>query len=631
MRVSVSVAAGICGLAIFAAHAMAQDLGQGPAVGGSPAQGVAAGGRGRGPSAPVEITQHGEQLYQARCATCHEHPTGRIPPREMITVSRSPEYIVQVLTTGAMVQQASGLTNDDKKAIATYLMGRLPLVAEEVNPMANRCTRAPTPLSLNGSPWIGWGGVGTSNTRYQPDPGLKASEIPKLKLKWVFALPGTTSSQASIVGNRIFVPTMSGTLLSLDKESGCAYWTTDVGAPIRTAPSVARLAGNKFAVLVSDNKGEALALDANTGKILWRTKVEDHLWVRMTGAPTVYQNRVYVPVSSFEENVRSSPDYPCCTFRGSVAVLDVGTGKMIYKAYTLDDPPKLLADGRRTGPAGVAVWSAPTIDPDRQLMYVGTGNSYTEPDPPAADAVIAMDLATGAKKWVSQVTPIDNFAIPCAANAPPTCRPRSLDYDLGSSPLLVTMPGGKQILGVTSKSGEVIGMDLANQGKIMWRTKVGRGGAMGGIEWGGASDGQRIYASVSDTGGGGTDPATPGLYAMSPADGTLLWSAPSPKGACAWGPQQCSNAYYSAPVVIPGAVFAGSFDGHERAYAADDGRLLWDFDTGHSFDAVDGGKANGGSIDQGGQTIAGGTLLVLSGARNGYPGNALLAFSVDGK
>jgi polyvinyl alcohol dehydrogenase (cytochrome) len=191
------------------------------------------------------------------------------------------------------------------------------------------------------------------------------------------------------------------------------------------------------------------------------------------------------------------------------------------------------------------------------------------------------------------------------------------------------MPGGKQILGVTSKSGEVMAMDLANQGKILWRTKVGRGGAMGGIEWGGASDGKRIYASVADWNGG--PDATPGLYALSPADGTLLWSVPSPKGACAWSPQPCNNAYYSAPVVIPGAVFAGSADGHERAYAANDGRLLWDFDTGHAFDAVDRGKANGGAIDQGGQTIAEGTLLVVSGARNGYPGNALLAFTIDGK
>ena len=380
-------------------------------------------------------------------------------------------------------------------------------------------------------------------------------------------------------------------------------------------------------MLAANNNGEAFALDADTGEMLWCTTVEDHSWVRMTGAPTVYQNRVYVPVSSFEENVRSSPDYPCCTFRGSVAVLNIATGQMIFKGYTLD-PPKRLADGRRTGPAGVAVWSAPTIDPDRKLIYVGTGNSYTEPDPPEADAVIAMDLATGARKWVSTVTPIDNFAIPCAANAPPNCRPRSLDYDLGSSPLLITMPGGKQILGALSKSGEVIGMDLANQGKILWRTRVGRGGAQGGIVWGGASDGQRIYATVSDV---RVPDGTPGLYAVSPADGSVLWSAPAPKAACAWGPQPCYNSYFSAPIVIPGVVFAGSLDGHVRAYGAEDGRLLWDVDTGHSFNAINGGQANGGSIDSSGQTIAEGTLLVLSGSRNYYPGNALLAFTVDGK
>jgi len=636
MRLSVGFAAGLCALAILGAKAIAQapeDAPEqsAPAAQNAPARGAppAAARGGRGSSVPADIAQHGEQLYQSRCAGCHEHPTGRIPPHDALVVSRSPEYVVQVLTTGAMVQQASGLTNDDKKAIAAYLMGRLPMVTAEVDPMANHCTRAPASLRLNGSLWNGWGGVGTSNTRYQPNPGLKAGDVPKLKLKWAFALPGATSTQAAIVGGRIFVPTMSGIILALNRQSGCAYWTADLGSPIRTAPSVARLAGNKFVVLLADNKGEAVALDADTGKIVWRTKVEDHIWVRMTGAPTVYKDRVYVPISSFEENVRNSPDYPCCTFRGAVAVLDIATGKLIYKTYTLDTP-KLLADGRRTGPAGVAIWSAPTIDPDRKLIYVGTGNSYTEPDPPEADAVIAIDLATGAKKWVSQVTPVDNFAIPCAADAPPNCRPRSLDYDLGSSPLLVTMPGGKQILGVTSKSGEVMGMDLANQGKILWRTKVGRGGALGGIEWGGASDGRRIYASVSDT-NAGSGPAMPGLYALSPVDGSLLWSAPSPKVACSWGPQPCSNAYYNAPVVIPGVVFAGSFDGHERAYASDDGRLLWDIDTGHSFDAVDGGKASGGSIDQGGQTIAEGTLLVLSGARNGYPGNALLAFTVDGK
>jgi len=255
-------------------------------------------------------------------------------------------------------------------------------------------------------------------------------------------------------------------------------------------------------------------------------------------------------------------------------------------------------------------------------MYVGTGNSYTDPAPPVADAVIAMDLQTGAKKWVNQVTANDAFGGGCGANAahPENCpNPQGPDADLGSSPLLVTMPGNKQMVVATSKGGDVIAMDPDNAGHILWQSKGGR------ILWGGASDGTRIYISATSGGPGA------GLYALSPSDGSLLWSAAAPKGACGWGAQGCSNDYYSAPMVIPGAVFAGSLDGHVRAYAAEDGHLLWDFDTGHSFNATDGGSANGGSIDQGGQTIAQGTLLITSGGRNSYPGNALLAFTVDGK
>src|SRR4029453_3911350 len=127
--------------------------------------------------------------------------------------------------------------------------------------------------------------------------------------------------QASIVGNRVFVPTMSGYVIALNKDTGCAFWAANLGAPIRTAPSVAELPGKKFGVLVANGKGEAIALDADTGNVLWRTRFEDHPWVRMTGAPTVYEDRVYVPVSSYEESAPSLADYTCCNFRGSVAVL----------------------------------------------------------------------------------------------------------------------------------------------------------------------------------------------------------------------------------------------------------------------------------------------------------------------
>ncbi len=638
MRPLVRFAVALCGLAILGAEAFAQVPSLSPAAPAAqaPADDDDEDGppRVRGAGAPAEVLRRGKLLYQQRCAGCHEHPVGRVPPRSAITVSRSPEYVFRVLTNGAMMQQAAGLADDDKKAIAAYLMGRLPLAAASADPLGNRCPTRPKPINLNGSNWIGWGGRGTSNTRYQPNPGLRARDVPKLKLKWAFALPGPVSSQATIVGDRIFVPTMTGSMVALDRQSGCTLWATDLGAPVRNASSVAALPGMKFAVLSASNKGDVFALDADTGKVLWRTVVEEHQFVRMTGSPTLYDGRLYVPVSSFEEGADSLPDYVCCTFRGSVVVMDVVTGRVIYKSFMLE-PAKPLAGGVQKGPAGVAIWSAPTIDPARKLIYVGTGNSYTHPAAPTSDAVVALDLQSGEMKWISQVTPHDAVGSGCPRDqSSSTCVPNpGPDYDLGSSPLLITSANGKQALIATSKSGEVIRMDLADQGKILWRNKVGRGGPQGGVQWGGASDGERIYASVSDTNGGfaaRSAPGRPGLYALS-LDGALLWSVPSPKVACGWGAQQCVNGYYAAPIVIPGVVFAGSFDGRERAYAAEDGRLLWEFDTGRNFDAVNGVQANGGSIDQGGQTIAGGTLLVISGARNGYPGNALLAFTVDGK
>ena len=330
-----------------------------------------------------------------------------------------------------------------------------------------------------------------------------------------------------------------------------------------------------------------------------------------------------------------------CAAHSAVAwlALDAATGRVQWKSYTIDQPPQRRGDKGPMGPAGAAVWSAPTIDPKRGLVYVGTGNAYTAPAAPGSDAVIAFDLKTGAKRWVSQIHPDDAFIVGCGAKRHASCPDGELgpDFDIGSSPLLVTMPDGKERLIVTSKSGEVFGLDIDQQGKILWRTKVGRGGLIGGIEWGGASDnGEQVFVTVSDAiyeAGGPTTqavPATPGLYAVSVVTGKRLWSIPAPEPACAWG-KPCSHAHFAAPVAIPGVVFAGALDGHIYAYSAAEGRKLWDMDTGGSFDAVNGGKANGGSIDQGGQTIAGGTLFVNSGARNGYPGNALLAFTVDGK
>jgi len=115
--------------------------------------------------------------------------------------------------------------------------------------------------------------------------------------------------------------------------------------------------------------------------------------------------------------------------------------------------------------------------------------------------------------------------------------------------------------------------------------------------------------------------------------GIRRWFTPSPTPACTWGAQACSHAEAQAVTVIPGAAFSGSLDGHLRAYSTIDGKILWDYETAKDYVTVNGTKAAGGSLDQGGATIVNGVLYINSGygQRSGQPGNVLLAFSVDGK
>ena len=581
--------------------------------------------------------RQGADIYRTRCASCHDNPQGRTPPRATLTVTKSADVIIRALTTGAMRQIGATVGADGRAAVAAYLTGKPPGESGTIDINANRCAPPAKPFTLEGPSWNGWSGRGTTNARHQFEAGLSPADVARLKLKWVFAYPGGTPGPPTVVGGRVILPGASGLVMSLDAETGCTYWASDLGAQMRAAVSIGKLPSGRVVAFAGDMRGEVHALDASTGQTLWSTVVEDHPMVRLTGSVVYHDGRVYVPVSSQEERAASDPDYVCCTFQGSVVALDGVTGRILWKAPTLDEPLRKLADGRRTGPSGVAVWTAPTIDPKRGVLYVGTGNSYTEPAASTSDAVIAFDLKTGARRWVSQTHAGDAFMDGCYDKRHVNCPTGEVgpDFDLGGSPMLVTIANGQDRLLVASKSGMVLAMDPDRRGRILWESRAGRGGLLGGSEFGAASDGAAAYVPITDLGPAQTKanrglPPAPGLHALSAATGRVLWRAPAPTPVCTWG-QPCAPVMHAAPVVIPGVVFAGAFDGHERAYASADGRVLWDFDTGRSFEAVNGGKASGGSIDQGGQAVAGGKLFVSSGARNGYPGNALLVFMLDGK
>ncbi|MCC7043889.1 MAG: PQQ-binding-like beta-propeller repeat protein [Acidobacteria bacterium] len=588
------------------------------------------------PAPSPALRSRGEDVYKASCAACHDNPQERTPGRNAIAITRSPDYLLRVLNDGVMQVQASALSSDDKAAVIAYLVNAVPGPGSAVDIQANHCSGARGPVTSTGPSWNSWGGHGTSNLRHQTDGGMAASSLAGLQLKWAFALPAGASSPPTVVGNRLFIPSMAGAEFSLDAQTGCTYWAVDVGAPTRT-PVMIGSAGDTLAAFFGDNKGRIHAVDADTGRGLWTTQVETHAMTRLTGAPVLFEGRLYVPVSSFEE--APDPKYRCCTFRGSLVALDAATGRVAWKSYTLDLPAQPLSDGHKLGPSGVAIWHAPTIDVRRRLAYVTTGNLYTDPAVETPNAVVAFDLATGARRWVRQIHAHDVNVAGCWAPAPtaggPNCPSNpGPDFDLGGPAMLVTTPDGSDRLIVPSKSGDVFGLDPDAGGAILWRTQLGRGSALGGVEWGGASDGVRAYFTIGDGNDirlRGTDaqrgPARPGLHAVSPSTGALLWYSPAPAPVCGWG-VPCSPAMTAAPLVTSDLVFAGSSDGHLRAFSPSDGRILWQFDTGRSFSAVNGITAVGGAIDHGGQVIAGDMLFVTSGGR-ARAGNVLLAFAVE--
>jgi polyvinyl alcohol dehydrogenase (cytochrome) len=578
------------------------------------------------------------QIYQERCASCHENPQGRIPPRFLIA-RRSAEDVMQTLSSGSMKQQASGLSADQIRALAIYLTGKQPGAPIQANLDANKCSGASGPINLNGPQWNGWG-RDFDNSRFQQKPGIKAEDVARLKVKWAWAHPGPMATgQPTIIGDRLYVTTEVGQIFCLNAQTGCTYWSMNAGAAVRAAMSVGPLpAGSqaKFALYFGDEKSNVQALDASTGKLLWKTKIEEHLLSRITGSPVLYRDRIYVPVSSFEETAGRDAKYECCKFRGSIVALNAYTGKVLWKSFTVQEEPrpfkKNSSGTQMYGPAGGAIWSAPTLDLKRKLIYVGSGNSYTDAPTTHSDAIIAMDMDTGKIKWANQVTPKDNFLVGCrqpgVGNCPEEAGP---DYDFGSSPILRTLPSGKQVILGGQKSGVIYALDPDDNGKKLWEVKVGNGGALGGIEWGFAADSENVYVPVADVGGAARKP---GITALKIATGDKIWNVPAPPAKCGWGTSRCNNSQSAAATVIPGIVFSGAADGHLRAYAIKDGTVVWDFDTAaQPYDAINGMKAKGGTLDGGGPTIANGVLYTNSGYGRliGQPGNVLLAFTVDGK
>lgn len=585
------------------------------------------------PNFSTAAEQDAASLYQARCAFCHDKPVDRVPGRDTLK-SLPADAIDKALTTGAMAPMAQGLSREQIRDIAAYL-GAAPIATAAAG-VAITCTAPAGRYAIRDTDWNGWSRDLDSH-RFQPRPGLSADEVPRLKVKWVHRYAGRSAyGQPTIVGGRVYLTSSTGRVSALDAKTGCELWGHEAGVGVKSAVMVADLGEGRFAAIFGDESAFAHAIDAETGKPLWKTKLDPHALARVTGHAKVHAGRVYMPVSSVEISVAGrNPAYPCCSFQGSLVALDAKTGAILWKTHSLTKPPapfkKNSAGTQMQGPAGASIWSAPTLDVKRNLVYVGTGNSYTDVEDLGSNAIQALDMATGARKWVTQATPRDAYLVGCSkalagvGNCPEAPGP---DHDFGSAPILQTLPDGKQLLVASQKSGMVYGLE-PDTGKIVWERRVGTGSALGGVEHDPAADGERVYVAVSDL-IARPDPR-PGLNALNPATGEVLWHVPTPEAKCAWGVARCARAQPAAVTAMPGIVFSGSFDGHIRAYEAATGKIVWAHDTGQAYKAVDGAEARGGSIDFGGTTIADGTVYVNSGyGLWGHIGHVLIAFTVDG-
>lgn len=595
---------------------------------------------------PAPAQQNGAALYTEHCASCHDAngEQSRIPGRSALRAMTF-EHVLGVMTSGSMADMARGRTAEERKAIASFVTGNnpsgpLPVAGSQ---STAECADRTLPVAglLEGPQWNGWG-ADINNSRFQPleMARLTPDQVSKLQLKWAFGFPGATSAiaQPTVIGKVLFVGGADSKLHALDARTGCTLWTFATDAPVRTAIAFGALSGNDRLLYFGDVRANAYAVSATTGALVWKTKVEDHPAARVTGAPTLFSGVVYVPVSSIEEATGSRPSYECCTFRGSVAALDATTGRQIWKAYTISEAPhptsKNAAGVQLHGPSGASVWSSPTIDVQRGALYVATGNSYSNPAADTSDAIVAFDLKTGQMLWHQQATPKDSFVVACFGATQTNCpEDHGPDHDFGQSPILVSLRDGRRVLVVGQKSGVVHAFDPDAQGKLLWQTRVGKGGPLGGMEWGSAADQDRIYIANSDVrflrdGTRRLDPTQGGgLFALDLSDGKVTMQV-SPV-SCE-DRDRCSPALSAAVTVIPGVVFAGGVSGYLRAYATDDARLLWEFDTARDYVTVNGVSGHGGAIDGAGPVVVDGMLYVNSGYAqwSGVPGNVLLAFGI---
>ena len=597
-------------------------------------------------------------LFEQHCATCHDRPETKAPARE--TLQQMPlSRILGAMRVGRMTVQAAALTGPQQEAVASYLATSGDQGAGWIEELACEHT---APASVRASAQDNWG-YGHNNARHVPESAITPDNVQQLQLQWALAIPGATEmrSQPVASGGLLYLGTQNGRLLALDQASGCVHWQFRARSSIRTAIVLEETQAGRPTLFFADDLGSVYAVDAVAGELYWRREVSWFPTTINTGTPAYHDNRLLVPLSSYEVAVAGSPSHECCRSHGGVVALAADTGETLWEYHTTEPAEKthLNRDGvQMWGPSGASVWTTPTIDAERGVAYIGTGENTSSPATGTSDAVIALDLATGEVRWLFQALAGDAWNSACLLGGASCPEENGPDFDFGGAIVLTRTPEGRDLVLAGQKSGEVFALDPARKGALVWRHRLSQGTTNGGIHWGMASDGRRVYVPLADPERDipGYTPR-PGVFALDVATGKLLWEHPVSRG-CEVDPADtpliglaemrrrgdgkprspwpdCSWFYgQSAAALLAGElVFAGALDGKLRILDADNGNLLRILETRQPYQGINGVAGHGGAIDLSGLRLSGRRLFVLSGygVFGQVPGNVLLSYALPDK
>lgn len=470
--------------------------------------------------------------------------------------------------------------------------------------------------------------------------GLSTDDFPNLELAWSIAFPDTSSMRAApvIVGSTVFYSaTDAGRVFALDTETGCAKWVYEAGTRLRSSMAYDSQDGEATLVF-GDQRGMVYSLNAATGEANWVAsgQATDNQ-AMITGTPVIVDDKIIVPLSGSGVVTGGNPKFECCDNHGAVTALSLASGEKLWEYHTMpsaDYNGMVSSTGvKQRGPSGAPIWTTPTVDAKRGQVIVTTGENTSHPTTGTSDAIIALDLETGAENWVFQALENDMWNFSCSAKGP-NCiilpDTNSVDFDFGGPAILVESDG-KELLVAGQKSGDLWALDPAT-GTVVWNQRVGEGTALGGNHWGIATDFERAFMTINDP-ANIIENGYAGLYSFFLGSGEPSWSyqvTPECNEQRSDRLRRCETLFgFSAtPLSVDGAVITAGLDGRLFVFDSQTGDQLFKYDTVKDYDTVNGVEGYGGSIDS--HSIAAGAGMVFVGSGYGsfgqVSGNVLLAF-----